>query len=129
LAIKWGGIMSLDDHRTLMLIVVPAYARGAQIFGILFLPYGRPDGGTGHALFGSSPRLASFAGLVIPVALSCYMGWRGLWLNVWFVAMTFAILAYYKKRLGCITGDMLGAMTEILEPTLFLLAAMSAMPR
>jgi adenosylcobinamide-GDP ribazoletransferase len=33
------------------------------------------------------------------------------------------IIWYYKKRIGCITGDMLGAMTEILEAGLFLLAS------
>jgi adenosylcobinamide-GDP ribazoletransferase len=34
-----------------------------------------------------------------------------------------AILGYYRSRMGCITGDMLGAMTEVMESTLFLLVA------
>jgi adenosylcobinamide-GDP ribazoletransferase len=38
--------------------------------------------------------------------------------------ITVAILWYYKRRINCITGDMLGAMTEVTEAMLFLLAAM-----
>ena len=34
------------------------------------------------------------------------------------------LVAYYRRRMGCITGDMLGAMTEINEAGLFLLASM-----
>ena len=51
LSIKWAGIMSLGAHRSLLLVIVPAYARGGMLFGMRFLEYGRPDGGTGHAFF------------------------------------------------------------------------------
>jgi adenosylcobinamide-GDP ribazoletransferase len=123
LLIKWGGIASLDEERHLLLILVPAYARAAQIFGIRFLPYGRPDGGTGHALFGSPLRLADFWGLLIPVAFSLCLGWRGIWLNLAFALVTAGVLLHYKKRVGCVTGDMLGALTEVSEAVLFLLAS------
>jgi len=36
---------------------------------------------------------------------------------------TAIILMYYKKRMECITGDMLGAMTEWTEAVLFLLVS------
>jgi len=62
LAIKWGGIMGLDAHRSLLLIIIPAYARGGMIFGIKFLKYGRPEGGTGHAFFGKTLKLSAFWG-------------------------------------------------------------------
>jgi adenosylcobinamide-GDP ribazoletransferase len=71
LSMKWGGIMSLEEDRQIFLIIVPAYARGAQIFGIRFLQYGRPGGGTGHALFGSTLKPAAFLGLLVPFALCC----------------------------------------------------------
>jgi adenosylcobinamide-GDP ribazoletransferase len=120
LAVKWAGIMHLDAHRTLLLILIPAYARSSMLFGIRFLPYGRPGGGTGRDFFGEPLKVSAFWGLLIPLILSCFLGWKGLWLNLVFVISTVIILMYYKKRMGCITGDMLGAMTEWTESILFL---------
>jgi len=122
LAIKWGGISGLQAHRGLLLILVPAYARGGMLFGMRFLPYGRGEG-TGHAFFDEPLKLTDFWGLIIPVALSVFLGWTGLWLNLWFLILTTAIIRYYKKQMGCITGDMLGAMTEVTESLLFLIVS------
>jgi len=123
LAVKWAGIMHLDAHRTLLLILIPAYARSGMLFGIRFLPYGRPGGGTGRDFFGEPLEVSTFWGLLIPLGLSYFLGWKGLWLILLFLVTTAVILGYYKKRLGCITGDMLGAMTEWTESILFLLVS------
>jgi adenosylcobinamide-GDP ribazoletransferase len=123
LAVKWGGITHLTDHRMLLLVLIPAYARSTMIFGIRFLEYGRPDGGTGYDLFGEPLKLSAFQWMLIPLTLSVFLGWKGIWLNLIFAVLTFAIIFYYKKRLGCITGDMLGAMTEVTEALFFLLVS------
>lgn len=123
LAVKWGGIVSLDAHRSLLLILVPAYARGGMIFGIRFLEYGRPDGGTGLDFFKEKVQNPAFAGMLLPLLFSVLLGWKAVWLNAGFIVMIALILFYYKKRLGCITGDMLGAITEITESGLFLLVS------
>ncbi len=68
-------------------------------------------------------KISDFWGLLIPLAFSVLLGWKALWLNMSFAAITAAIIWYYKRRIGCITGDMLGAMTEITEAGLFLLAS------
>jgi len=120
LAIKWGGILGLESHRSLLLILVPAYARGGMIFGIRFLEYGRPGGGTGLDFFKEKLRNSAFWGLLLPVVLSFLLGWKAIWLNAGFAVIIVAILFYYKKRVGCVTGDMLGAITEITEAGLFL---------
>lgn len=123
LAIKWGGITHLTAHRTLLLVLIPAYARSTMIFGIRFLEYGRPDGGTGYDVFGVPLTLSAFQWMLIPVTLSIFLGWKGIWLNLIFAVLTITIIFYYKKRMGCITGDMLGAMTEVTESLLFLLVS------
>jgi len=123
LAVKWAGIMHLDAHRTLLLILIPTYARSGMLFGIRFLPYGRPGSGTGRDFFGEPLKVSAFWGLLIPLGLSYFLGWKGLWLNLLFLMSIAIILRYYKKRMGCITGDMLGAMTEVTESILFLLVS------
>jgi len=125
LAVKWGGIMHLNANRMLLLVIVPAFSRSAMIFGIRFLKYGRPEGGTGYDLFDEPLKLSAFWCVLIPVLLSVFLGWRGIWLNVIFAVAIVTILYYYKKRMGCITGDMLGAMTEVTESLLFLLVSIS----
>ena len=127
LSLKWGGILGLDTHRSLLLVIIPAYARGGILFGIKFLNYGRPEGGTGHAFFNKTLKISGFWGLAIPIAISFFMGWRGIWLNFIFIIMTAVILIYYNKRVGCITGDMLGAITEVLESGLFLMVSIEAL--
>jgi adenosylcobinamide-GDP ribazoletransferase len=124
LAVKWAGIAALGPGRSFFLLIIPAYARGGILFGVRFLPYGRPEGGTGHAFFGHRPVLADFWGLLIPIAISLFCGWRGILLNIVFAVAVALTLTYYQRKLGCITGDMLGAMTETSEAALFLSACM-----
>jgi adenosylcobinamide-GDP ribazoletransferase len=124
LALKWAGISGLDTHRTILLIAIPAYARSGILFGMRYLPYGRPDG-TGKPFFGKKISLKHFWGLIIPVGLSLLLGARAIWLNLVFVIIISTILFFYKKRIGCITGDMLGALVEITEAGLFLMMVCS----
>jgi len=124
LSLKWAGITNLDTHRSLLLVLVPAYARGGMIFGVQLLDYGRPDGGTGYGLFQNPMRKTAYIGLLVPVALSIFAGWQGLLLNIVFALSVAAIIVYYKKKMGCITGDMLGGMCEMLEAILFITVSM-----
>jgi len=124
LSIKWAGIAGLGVNRSLLLIIVPAFARTGMLFGMRYLPYGRSEGGTGAGFFEYELQPAAFWALSVPVLLSILLGWQALWLIICFAVITAALIRYYKKRLGCITGDMLGAMTEILESGLCLLVSM-----
>ena len=123
LALKWAGIVGLDESRSLLLIIVPAYARAGVLFGIRFLEYGRPDGGTGLDFFKEKLKPSAFWGLALPVGLSLILGWPAILLNLYFIFILITILFYYKKRIDCITGDMLGALIEFLEAGLLLLVS------
>jgi adenosylcobinamide-GDP ribazoletransferase len=125
LSIKWAGIMGLTGHRSLFLIVIPAYARASMLFGMRFLAYGRIDGGTGKPFFESRIKLSCFLSLLLPIFISFYLGWRTILLNGAFVFLVIVILIYYKRKINCITGDMLGAMTEVTEAGLFLAVSAS----
>ena len=123
LSIKWAGIAGLDTNRALLLIIIPAFARGSMLFGMRYLPYGRPEGGTGVEFFKHELKPSAFRGLAVPVLLSFLLGWQAIWLIICSAGITAGLIQYYKKRVGCITGDMLGAMTEVTEAGMFLLAS------
>jgi len=120
LSVKWAGIIGLDPYRSLLLIIIPAYARGSILFGMRFLEYGRSSGGTGQRFFEKKLTINDFYWLIIPVLLSIFLGFMAILLNLVFLIITYGILLFYKKRINCITGDMLGAMVEITEAGLFL---------
>ncbi len=127
LAIKTAGIYSIKQSCTnlqtiILLFIIPAYARGGMLFGIRYLKYGRKNTGTGHDLFEMPLDYKNFRWLGIPLVLSLFLGIKGVLLIAVFCILTFAILLFYKKKIGCITGDMLGAMAEITEAVLFLSA-------
>jgi adenosylcobinamide-GDP ribazoletransferase len=124
LAVKWAGLSGLHDHRFLSLVLVPAYARCGILLAMRFLEYGRPGGGTGLPFFTRKLGGRRFWALAATMLLSLGLGPAALWLNAGFVLLAAGIIAYYKRRLGCVTGDMLGAMTESTEAGLFLIAAM-----
>lgn len=123
LALKWAGISSLGADRALVLFLVPAYGRAAILCAMRLLDYGRPEGGTGKPFFAQPIGARHFWGVAATIALSLALGRRALFLNAVFILLTATVITYYKKRLGCLTGDMLGALAEVIEAGLFLAAA------
>jgi adenosylcobinamide-GDP ribazoletransferase len=128
LAVKWAGICGLESRRALLLVIIPAYARGSMLFGIRLLPYARPEGGTGHSFFAKPLPWLAFWGLLPPFALSLFGGRQALLLNGGFLLITAGMLFFYRKKINGITGDMLGALAEVMEAGLFLVAAAGGAP-
>ena len=117
---KAAALGSIEQGRFVALLIVPAYARSSMLCGMRFLPYARGPEGTGSPFFDTPLTLADFRFLALPLLLSLFLGWRGILLNLFFVLATAALVALYRRKLGGVTGDLLGAMTEIMEAVLFL---------
>lgn len=128
LLVKYGAFSALllsesaGWRRFLVLLAIPAYARSAMLLGIRFLPYARPEGGTGAALFAVPLSPPDFWGLFACVLLSLLLGWPALMINTVFFASCACLILFYRRRVGGVTGDMLGAMSEITETLLLLFA-------
>ena len=126
LAVKWAGIAHLSAHRSLILVLVPAYARFGMVLAMHWLPYARPEGGTGQAFWDDPRPLSNLLWGLVPMGLSLCVGWPGaLILNLVFGVTIAALILFYRQRLGGITGDLCGATAEITESTLFLTAALA----
>ena len=120
LLLKTAALSSVGSGRFLTLLIVPAYARGGMIFGMRFLPYARGPEGTGSPFFETPLGVREFRYLAVPAVLSLFLGWHAIWLNLFFALTVLALIRLYRRKLGGITGDLLGAMTEIIEAALFL---------
>lgn len=126
LVLKTAGLGVMTEQRALALILVPAFARCAMMIAIGVLPYARPTGGTGSAFFQSPVNLPDYIWILLPLGLSVFLGWSALALLAAFSTVTAVLLAYYRRRLGGVTGDLLGAMAEVVEAVLFVALTVGA---
>lgn len=128
LAIKWAGLSSalpeIQTFRPFWLCVVPAISRSTVMIAVRLLPYGRPDGGTGRPFFQHPLGAKDYWPFTVLAVIMLMMdAWGALWMSIGAILLTAAILLYYRIKINCITGDMLGAMIEVTESGLFLLMA------
>ena len=95
------------------LILYPVLSRWGMVFLAYLSPYARSEGGLGQAMTtGVSGRVllgATLSVLVLP------FGVRGLILLAAAAAVVWLLSIYFQKRLGGVTGDVLGAANEVLE--------------
>jgi adenosylcobinamide-GDP ribazoletransferase len=123
LVVKTAALTAILAGPEPVLVLAAAFALGrAAPLALARLPYARPDGGTGAVLAAGEAGWWPAAGLVLAVApVVAVLGMRGLWL-VAGAALGCAVLAPAVRRLGGVTGDVLGAAAEI-GTTLALVAA------
>lgn len=127
LSIKWVALSGIESGRMVILWIVPAFARASLLFGTRFLPYGREEG-IGKDFFTSRIPWRSFWGLSLAVCVAIFLGGKGILMIGCFFLLAGGIIFFYKQRINCITGDMLGAMCEVCEAGLFLAGAMGGFP-
>lgn len=106
----------------LYLLLIPAYARYGMVFGLSMFKYAR-ETGTAAAFFGNYNPLVYAQGIIL-LALSWFLGLQAfIAINAAFAVFIFLITRLYKAKIGGITGDMLGAMSEACEAFLLIIAA------
>jgi adenosylcobinamide-GDP ribazoletransferase len=125
LLIKVGALAALLDTGDAFAAVVAAGAlsRAAPAPLAVLLPYPRAGGGPGSVLTGSVSTIAAVVAALIAVGIALVAaGLSGLWLAAaaGVVAVTLGLV--YRRWLGGATGDALGAVTELAETTVLVVA-------
>lgn len=123
LAVKWAALSEIHDQRRWLIFLIPGLARAGMLFAIWWLPYGREQGGTGKAFFEQGLSAKDFWALAPLALFSLFLGASAAILFCGWAVTVAALIWFYNRRMGCVTGDMLGAMVETTEALLCLLMA------
>jgi adenosylcobinamide-GDP ribazoletransferase len=125
LVVKIAALAAIAAGPDAVLAVAAAYALGRTVPLALgwALPYARPDAGSGSTLTGGAGEVSRALGVGLGLGLAvAALGLRGIALAGAAALAALVIGLVARRRLGGVTGDVLGAGTE-LATTLALVAA------
>ena len=110
------------EHKSAALIFMPCAGRWIQVVLAAFCRYIRPEGGTGGAFVDhTGEREFLIATATLLLAGVVLFGLSGIFLIFLLGLATMVLIRYFEARLGGVTGDVLGAATEIVEVLALLL--------
>jgi adenosylcobinamide-GDP ribazoletransferase len=119
-----AGIIRSDS--IIWLAMAPALGRTAQVVGLVFIKH-IPSEKTLAESFYQRGKYSLLLYCPLPFAILFYMNWiMGAVALILFVLFLISLLFYFKKMIGGITGDTLGAASEIIETLFLLIGGISA---
>jgi len=127
LLLKYGLLTAALSHGALPLILIfPVVSRFAMVLLAYLSPYARPEGGLGQAMTTLTTGRTLAWAAVSAVALVAGLGhWPGLQSLAGAALLTWGLAAYFRRRLGGVTGDVCGAVNEITEVAALFLGLLS----
>jgi len=125
LLIKFAALQLLiKNDQWLILILSPLLARSSLPLLFQTTSYVR-EGGLGSAM---AEHVSSFEGILLPTLISLsviiVMGWNGLFLMLAVIGVFILLRAMMLQRLKGMTGDTAGALLEVVEMTVLVIAAL-----
>lgn len=124
LLLKYAALATLPVERLLAAVVVAAaLGRAAMVGAATLAPHGRPGGLGARMTAGAGRReLALALGSALLVALATAWPVGGLWLLV-AAGLAWALARWLLTRLPGLTGDTYGALNEVTEAVVLVLAS------
>jgi cobalamin 5'-phosphate synthase/cobalamin synthase len=110
------------------LILFPVLSRWGMVILAFISPYARAEGGLGEAMTRGVGRRTATGATLSALALALLLaGLRGLILLAGAAMLVWLGHLYFRKKLGGVTGDVLGAANEVLE-ALVLAGSLALLP-
>ncbi len=104
-----GALLALPRIRATALLLAPTLGRLTPLLFARLCPPARPDG-LGFTFVHGLSWKGLLGGLGIAAALTLWLlGWWGFVLLAWLFSVTALLARYFIRRLGGVTGDVLGA--------------------
>ncbi|CAI2719336.1 adenosylcobinamide-GDP ribazoletransferase [Nitrospina watsonii] len=124
LLLKVGALHGLDGGPAwLWLLFAPALARSAQVVALVVMSDARGGESMGSSLY-QHKKFHGCLGCAVPLTLPFVFDVRaGLWMLAAFGVTTALLLIYFHRRLGGMTGDTLGALSETVETAVLIVGA------
>jgi adenosylcobinamide-GDP ribazoletransferase len=124
LLVKYAALSSVPaDLKPGVLLIFPMAGRWAMVPLSYWGVYARDDGGTGQAFTGASSKIFLSATVIMAISSLFILGFRTLLVLVFIGAVAYAVSVFFKGKLGGVTGDVFGFLSESSE-VLFLLGAL-----
>ncbi len=127
LLMKMTGITAINQPiSTFWLVIIPALSRTAQVLGLIIMEHVRSENALATNFYQKGNWPALFF-CPLPFALIFYLDlMTGIIGSISFIFLIAGLFYFYKKMIGGITGDTLGATTEIVEAYFFIFAGITS---
>jgi adenosylcobinamide-GDP ribazoletransferase len=123
LLIKYAAINALPS--SLMMeawLLAPVLSNWAMVFAIYVFPYAHKNRGIGQPFKQGAVKARFITATLFTLATAVFLcGWLGLALTVGVCLITAGIGAFFKRRLGGLTGDIYGTIKELNEAFILIL--------
>ena len=97
------------------LIMMAVFSRWIQVLACYLSKYAKEFGKARFFIEYASLKEVIIGGLITVTLLYVLENWKGLFLFIPVLAAAFLLINYIKRRIGGMTGDTIGAVSEIIE--------------
>ncbi len=116
LGLKWAALASMPpDTAWTALVLAPVLGRAAQVCSMTLLPYARSSGGLASIFINNRRRSNMYWALGIAGIAALFGGGAGVGALILGALAAFLFNLWCMKKISGITGDTVGAATEVVE--------------